>query len=254
VAISTAGWVVAGTLGANGHQDGAILFSRDGRHWRRARGQGSPEPLPLPAGIYGAEGQTVTAQGARLVVTGTTQASAAAEFDHSLSWVSSDQGRTWRTGGAVTGPAQLSAVTVVPGGFVATGNQGADELDAAAWTSVDGLAWRSVDLGLSKTSGPATKACWARSCTRVGSWWWVWTPHPRAAAIAPRVCRCRDHDQVGAEQRGVSSLFAPWSRRKVAEGVAVASSVTTVRRWTRAVRWLRSAGRQTTPPARRSTR
>lgn len=222
VATSRTGWVVAGTIEADGHQDGAILFSRDGKRWRRARGLravrqsaaetydhrtpwstfrgvdngeismadvtatgegfavagsisdgnrsrpplwrsddgvtwGSPVSLPQPAGSYAARGHTLTVRGAQLVVTGRTQASAADEFDHSVSWVSRDGGQTWRSGAVLAGAAQLSAVTVVPGGFVATGDQGRFERDAAAWTSVDGLVWRSVNLGLSQTAGPGNQ-------------------------------------------------------------------------------------------------
>ncbi len=133
VAATANGFVAVGT--AN-HQP-AVWVSRDGKTWALT------DLSPAGAVLRQVAAQS-TAQGNRIVVTGTNAAGAP------LVLLSVDGGRTWYVAelphaGSSTA---VTALTAGPDGFIATGVTGAPgDQQLIEWTSPDGSSWTAAPIG-----------------------------------------------------------------------------------------------------------
>jgi hypothetical protein len=137
------GYVGAGSAAISGRSEAATVESSDGDHW-------PVSPTLLPSTSANARGSTITGLmvgRAGLLATGTTSAASA----DALWWQSAD-GRHWRAlpTFAPLGPApcaQVGCGRTADGVVVGDGDQllalRASPL-AAAWVSIDGLAWRRL--------------------------------------------------------------------------------------------------------------
>jgi hypothetical protein len=145
VSSGPAGFVAAGAVGIRP----AVWLSRTGQTW-------SLTELPLPANAVVAGLQHVAINGPRVVAVGTerTAAGTLAPFFA----VSQDDGNTWTEGTlpATDGPATVTAIAAVTGGFTALGRFGTDQgnQDIVVWMSTNGATWSTstpTGRGLSGT-------------------------------------------------------------------------------------------------------
>jgi hypothetical protein len=133
VAATANGFVAVGT--AN-HQP-AVWVSRDGKTWALT------DLSPAGAVLRQVAAQS-TAQGNRIVVTGTNAAGAP------LVLLSADGGRTWYVAELphAGSSAAVTALTVGPDGFIAAGVTGAPgDQQLIEWTSPDGSSWTAAPIG-----------------------------------------------------------------------------------------------------------
>ncbi len=131
VTSGTAGFTAVGQAGINP----AAWTSSDGRAWRLVT-------LEIPSGAASAELQHVAASGPDVVAFG-TEVFPSGTGD-AFAEVSADGGRTWRpvTLPSPRGPATVTAVTAMRGGFTAVGTFGtAGDRHVVVWTSSDGGGW-----------------------------------------------------------------------------------------------------------------
>jgi len=113
----------------------AAWTSSDGRAWHLVT-------LKVPGGAASAELQHVAASGPDVVAFGTEVFPSGAR--DAFAEVSADGGRTWRpvTLPSPHGPATVTAVTAMRGGFTAVGTfRRAGDRDVVVWTSSDGGGW-----------------------------------------------------------------------------------------------------------------
>jgi hypothetical protein len=116
VSSGPAGFVAVGGMGIRP----AIWLSRTGQTW-------SMTELPLPANAVIAGLQHVAINGPRVVAVGTERTAAGTLVPFFA--VSQDDGNTWNEGTlpATDGPATVTAITAVTGGFTALGRFGTDQ-------------------------------------------------------------------------------------------------------------------------------
>jgi hypothetical protein len=127
----------------------AIWLSRTGQTW-------SMTELPLPANAVIAGLQHVAINGPRVVAVGTERTAAGTLVPFFA--VSQDDGNTWNEGTlpATDGPATVTAITAVTGGFTVLGRFGTDQgnQDIVVWMSTNGASWSTstpTGRGLSGT-------------------------------------------------------------------------------------------------------
>ncbi len=139
-----AGFTAVGQTGINP----AAWTSSDGRAWRLVT-------LKIPNGAASAELQHVAASGPDVVAFGTEVFPSAAR--DAFAEVSADGGHTWRpvTLPSPRGPATVTAVTAMRGGFIAVGTFGtAGDRDVVVWTFSDGGGWTMQVPNGTGLSGP----------------------------------------------------------------------------------------------------
>ncbi len=148
---TSAGFVAAGTVDNGQGPRPAVWKSPDGRHWHL------PQKLPVPAHTTWVHINSLVRTDRTLVATGSWEP----EPGHSswMSWVSHDNGKTWKHSKPMGGQQSSGTVLRIPHGFLSVGETGPKATsDAAAWTSQDGLHWKRIDLELhyaSKSGGQA---------------------------------------------------------------------------------------------------
>ncbi len=140
------GFVAVGSITTAGRSRVAVWRSDDGLVWS------DPDVLDQPDGIYSAGNARLVA-GQQLVLTAIGHRTAG-DQGRLISWVSSTGGFGWQRGTPVEEPSDVFDVISVPGGYLAAGEVGpADNEDAAAWTSLDGQAWKRTSLSLPRATG-----------------------------------------------------------------------------------------------------
>jgi hypothetical protein len=145
------GFVIGGSRGEPGRGTRAVVWrSRDGSVWS------DPSRLPMPRGYRSATLTGFARMGDTLVGTGEVRKGLADTDTGWATWMSRDDGRTWRLGEIVARrQGHAYQLLPIPGGLLALGSVGPDsDLDAAAWTTRDGRRWQPVELGVGRTSGP----------------------------------------------------------------------------------------------------
>ncbi len=154
------GLVAVGAEGSDEAGDAAVWTSVDGITWLR---------VPDEAGVLGGPGdQTmwgVTAGGPGLVAVGRVGADLNSDGDAAV-WTSVD-GITWLRvpdeAGVLGGPGDQVMFSVVAGGpgLVAVGIDRLEaEMDAAVWTSVDGITWLRAPDEAGVLGGTGTQVLW----------------------------------------------------------------------------------------------
>jgi hypothetical protein len=154
----------SGFVSAGSHDNRpAVWTTHDGRAWTAVS-------LPLPAGASAGVIQQVAVNGSRVVALGQQTT---ADGIRPLAEQSSDGGLTWQlVPFSAPGPGlDFTALTASPSGFTAAAQFGpaGGDLDAAVWTSADGVNWtRSTASGLTGGSSHDITALAASGTTVTG--------------------------------------------------------------------------------------
>jgi hypothetical protein len=136
--------------GDPGDQSPAVWLSPNGRSW------GAPIRLPIPKKVNSASLSAVGRIGNTLIAIGGYYRTDADTEGGWTSWTSKNGGLSW-TAGPIVLPGHGFAHTLVnvPGGLVALGCEGdGDQLDAAAWFTRDGVAWKRLTVSGARLAGP----------------------------------------------------------------------------------------------------
>ncbi len=128
------------------------VSSRDGRTWT------VPADLPPIQGMVSTSAEGVVSHGASVVVTGSALTRGGSD-PVAVLWVSTNGGKNWKVARSPEGEsADVNRVLAVPGGWLALGAVGEGrDTDAAAWTSRDGLSWKTAALDVPTDGTRATK-------------------------------------------------------------------------------------------------
>jgi hypothetical protein len=188
------GFVAAGYAG----RSPAVWTSAEGSRWRLAT-------LPVPAGATAAALTQVTARDGRVIATGTA---ATPTGPKAFAAASGNGGRGWRvmqlpvpaqpgTGHALRPPTQVTALTTVPGGFLAAGVAATPAgRSVLIWSSPTGLVWHATAPAAAKLTGPGDREITALTgsgrsltaagyvITRSGQHPLLWQPHLQAPAAS----------------------------------------------------------------------